>query len=274
MNKRIDFTNLGGFPFTQFTVQEMQQSYRGALSAMSRLIGDKTILHGVEIVGSNVTDGWISVNGELIPFVGGPLNTQVFITELPGIDRTFENLAVYPSYFTKVATCALLGDFDFADLVTLLPFANLWLPGDLKQKHVDNAYVAANFDVNGYGLNKEKGWRILEFAYPAAAGKVLVNRDVADGDLNEAGKTFGAKTHTLLPTETGTIKWRTRSDDGDGDTASFRSIYALEINGATVTSTDYGNNVWSPLQTVRLNNDASAHNIMQPSYVVLTLIKL
>ena len=119
MNKRIDLTNLGGFPMTQFTLSEMQDSYRNALSALSKFIGDKTILYGVEIVGVNVTSGWISVNGELMPFVGGPLNTQVYITDLPGVDRTFEDTTVYPVYFTKTATCALLGSFDFADLKTL-----------------------------------------------------------------------------------------------------------------------------------------------------------
>ena len=60
MNKQIDLLNLGGFPFEQNTLKFLQESYTGALGALAKLCGDKTILHGVEVNGSNVTAGWIS----------------------------------------------------------------------------------------------------------------------------------------------------------------------------------------------------------------------
>ena len=124
MNKRIDLSNLGGFPLTQFTLAEMQESYRGALGAIARLVGDKTILYGVEVVGVNVTNGWIAYNGELIPFIGGTANDKVAITEA-AIARTFEDTNIHDAYFTKTATCAALGDFDFADLVAASTIGNL-----------------------------------------------------------------------------------------------------------------------------------------------------
>lgn len=257
MNKRIDLTNLGGLPMTQFTLSEMQDSYRPALAAMANLVGDKTILYGVESDGVNVTSGWIAVAGELIPFVGGPLNAKVVITEA-AVSRTFEDTTVRDVYFTKTATCALLGDFNFSELVTLLPFANVWLPGDLKQKYVDNAYIAANFDAGGYGLNKEKGWRILSSAVPAAAGKVLVNRDAVDIDFDTSGKNGGAKTHTLSVPEM----------PSHSHGVLTKLTLALQTGSTT--------NCWAGTAagTTDAAGGGGAHNNLQPYFVVLTLIKL
>ncbi len=272
MNKRIDLSNLGGFPMTQFTLSEMQDSYRGALGAIATLAGSKVILQGVEIVGGNVTAGWISYNGELIPFMAGAYNDKVVITEA-AVSRVFEDTAVYDAYFTKTATCAAVGDFDFGDLVTLLSFQNIWLPGDLKQKYVDNDYIAANFDVDGYGLLKEKGWRILSKAVPDAAGKVFVNRDPDDEDFDTVGQIRGEKEHTLTQNEQGSLNVKGKIDDVTGGAGVVMAT--VTINGITIPR-DGGSNQSTDGSTanIKLLADAVAHNNLQPSFVVLTLIKL
>ena len=280
MNKRIDLSNLGGFPMTQFTLSEMQDSYRGALAAMAKLVGSKTILYGVEVAGGTVSDGWIAYNGELIPFIGGSVNTKVVITETP-VSRTFEDTAVYDVYFTKTATCASLGDFNFSELVTLLPFSNVWLPGDLKQKYVDNAYIAANYDVDGYGLNQEKGWRILSSAVPAAAGKVLVNRDAGDADFDVCGDTGGAKTYTIARNELPAVNILNIANQTTVASGGF-GMLKKSVSGANVTpsSTD-ATGSGSEIDIVNIapfpnlgTGTPVANNNLQPYFVVLTLIKL
>lgn len=124
MNKRIDFTNNGGFPLEQDTLDFMQQSYRGGFAAVAKLLGEKTILTGVVVANGNVSDGWIVYNGELVPFVGGSAAANVSITEV-NTTVLFEDGTTPPVYFTKTATCAVVGNFPFTDLVrlpTLLQF--------------------------------------------------------------------------------------------------------------------------------------------------------
>jgi hypothetical protein len=129
MNKRIDYSNLGGFPLTQDTLKFMQDSYRPALGVMALLAGNKTILSGVIVNGSNVSDGWISYNGELIPFIGGGIAADVVIDEV-GTAVTFQDNNQRTVYFTKTARCGAPGTFPLSDLQqlpTLISFFNQYL---------------------------------------------------------------------------------------------------------------------------------------------------
>lgn len=256
---RIDFSNLGGMPVTQYSLLFMQTACRDAFSGIARLAGNKSIIAGVEVTSGNVSNGWISYNNELIPFIGGALGNDVVITETPE-PRTYQDGTEHPVYFKKVARCGAVGDFPFSDLVRLQSLQNIWLPGDIKEKYVDNAYIAANFDADGYGINKEKGWRILSKAYPPAAGKVSVNLDPTDPDFNECGKTGGAKTHTLtigeMPAHTHTV-----NGDGENDTRrSGSNSQQIHRQFGTKQSGSAGSN--------------QPHNNLQPYFVTLKLIKL
>jgi hypothetical protein len=127
MNKRLDFTQLGGFPFTQYTLDFMQQSFRDCFSALANLIGDKVIIQGCDVVGGSVSNGWISVGGEIMPFVGGimPATPQVSISETNS-SRVFDNGATNNVYFTKQATIGTPGSFPFSDLVKLDKFVTVF----------------------------------------------------------------------------------------------------------------------------------------------------
>lgn len=263
MNKQVILNNIGGFPLEEDTLDFMQNSYTQALASVAKLCGDKVILWGVAVSGGVVSSGWIAYLGELIPFIGGSVNTKVVITNT-GTDAVFEDATTHTVYFTKTATCAPVGDFDFADLIKLSALQNIWLPGDLKQKYVDGAYLAANYDVNGYGLNREVGWRIFSKAVPASAGKVLVNLDTADATFNTIGNNGGEKTHVL---STGEMPAHTHTFQAGGDTAfdynpAGKPFGNQDDNGRlqTITTTSVGG--------------GAAHNNLQPYFVVLTLIKL
>jgi hypothetical protein len=117
MNKKIDFSQLGGFPATQYMTSFMQDSYRLALAAMADFVGDKVILSGMNEIGGNVTDGWISLGGELLPFTGGPLaaDDTVITVETPE-NRVFDDGTSKQVYFTKVARIGSPGGFPYSDL--------------------------------------------------------------------------------------------------------------------------------------------------------------
>lgn len=261
MNKRIDLSNLGGFPLEQDTLQFMQDSYRGAFSALAKLAGSKVILHGVEVNGSNVSDGWIAYNGELIPFIGGSVAADVVISETPNaVQSTFEDGTIRDVYFTKTATCGISGEFPFSDLERLSALQNVWRPGDIKERYCTAQYITDNFDADGFGINAEKGWRILGKALPQTLGRVMVNYNPADTDFNLVGKIGGEKNVTLtinnIPPHTHTTP-HSASTNGGGTGYIGGSNAYQDANNPTGTA-----------------GGGTPHNNMPPYYVILKLIKL
>lgn len=263
---RIDLSNLGGFPLEQDTLAFMQSDYQAALSAIARLCGDKTILYGVEVNGGNVSPGWISYNGELILFQGGATGNYVVIEETP-TQVTFEDNVQRDAYFTKTAKCGAVGAFLLTDLVPLLSLQNVWRPGDIKERYCDDAYIAANFDANGYGINAEKGWRILSAAYPDTAGKVFVNRNPADLPFNQVAKTGGAQTKVLTKDNLPNVQIDVpipAANTSQGQTGSGKIVCGSEanepVNGPTLKTNALGLSL--PV------------DIMNPYFVILKLVKL
>ena len=268
MNNRIDFSNLGGFPMTQYTADWMQKSFRNCFGAIANLLGDKVIVYGCDLVGANVTDGWICVNGELMPFTGAALGTG-FITINEAVEtRAFQDTNVYNAYFTKTATLGVAGAFLYSDLKKISTLKNTELSGELKMMHVDNVYIAANFDVNGYGLNMHQGWRILSKAYPNTAGKTFVNIDPLDADFDTVSKIKGTKQVTLVVANL-------PSHDHPRNPGSGPMLDMTVLPGSG-TADVTGGNKFKQLNNVRTGSTGggTAFDIMQPSYTILTLIKL
>lgn len=260
MNKRIDLTNLGGFPFEQDTLKFMQDSYDAAFQAVAKLCGDKTILSGVVVAGGNVSSGWISYNNELIPFIGGAVGAQVVISET-STSALFEDGTEHDVYFTKTATCGAVGSFPFSDLVPLLSLQNIWRPGDIKERYCGNQYIQENFDANGYGVNAEAGWRILYYAVAGTAGRVAVQYDPADPLFQTIGNLGGEKTHTLTVNE---MPSHRHHITGSADTSTGSAGAARDANTPSAQDAGYTDNA----------GGGSPHNNMPPYYVILKLIKL
>ena len=279
MNK-IDFSHLGGYPLDQDALDFLQNSYSSALSAVAKLCGDKTILCGVVSDGTNVSAGWISYNEELVAFLGGPIGANVVITSTP-TSVVFEDNTLYPVEITKVAACGALGAFPFTDLQPLLALKNIWKKDDLRMCYKDNAYVDANFDaVTGIGQNDEVGWQLLDKAYPASAGKAFVNRDSADANFDEAGKVFGEKDHTLSGNEMPTHDHFEFNTDvptvGGGPGVVNAGNYPTRAlnTGTALTYEIHGSATIPTLGKSSPSGGGVAHNNIQPSMAILTLIKL
>lgn len=180
MNKRIDFTNLGGLPVDQDTLAFMQASYRDALGALANLCGNKTILFGVETVGGNTSNGWIVVDGELMPFIGGATGTGVVITET-SVSLPFDDGQSRAVEFTKIAQFGTPQTFAFSELTRI---------GTLKQMRADltdaiddianHTHTFASLTENPF-----KGFGSFDLGnVPASDGYYTINFPVAQPDAN------------------------------------------------------------------------------------------
>ncbi len=88
IRKEIDFSNTGGFPLTQDTLEYMQEGYREVLLALATYGIDATtistnipvVLTGMSIVGNIYKAGWLYYNGAVICFPN-----DINITGLPAL---------------------------------------------------------------------------------------------------------------------------------------------------------------------------------------------
>jgi len=101
MNK-YDFKKQGGFPLDQNVLGFMQDNIFLASNA-AWLAGDLAILSGCVVSGTSVSDGVVSINGEILPFVQSSLGTNVVIIETAQ-NLTYEDGKVYPSEVSRYAT--------------------------------------------------------------------------------------------------------------------------------------------------------------------------
>lgn len=144
-----------GFPGTNKTLRFIQDAFREPLGALAQLAGNKTIITGVVVDNTNpanvvVSNGFISYNGEIIPFVGGSYANTVTIFE------AFENvnyntdanddtvLDSLPAYRTIYAMCGTGGIdiFNFSELAplkTIKELSSFTLPAGIV---IDPNYLA------------------------------------------------------------------------------------------------------------------------------------
>ncbi len=103
MNKLI-LTHLGGLNIYQDTLGFMQDSYDRRILALASILGDNVIVSGVQELGPNVTSGWVIMNGELLPFTGGPVTAGWKIMKETTVDpESFADGAQQGVYEKNVA---------------------------------------------------------------------------------------------------------------------------------------------------------------------------
>ena len=263
MNK-YDFTQTGGFPVDQEVFALAQDNTE--LAAKAALLGGSfCILSGCEVVGTNVSNGIVVVNGEVLPFVAGVISAKVIIVE------TVNNL-MYEDGNSKGVEKVRYATFGDDGLTNYLwtsfkrntPSNGLLARVDKLEKMVAPLLGYDDPDAPGttvygswlfWGRPAEQipsGWE----AVPDAEwkGRVPVVLDDTQVEFNEVGKIGGFKTHTLtreqLPSYT--VPLPNSSVAGKSDNANDRDVM---IPAAT--------------QNLNVGGDGEAHPILQPYKVVM-----
>jgi len=118
MYKKIDFTKLEGLAVYQDTLDFLQTSYRDAISAIAKALGTRVIVTGVTDQGSTYSDGWVIIDGELMPFAGGLKTARVIIEDVTGTE-VFADGTTQTVYYTRRAKLGVTGGFAFTDFIRI-----------------------------------------------------------------------------------------------------------------------------------------------------------
>lgn len=113
MNK-LEVNQVGGFPLTTRILDELQKAYT-IFNALGAIVGEMTIISGCTVTGSNVSNGVVFINGEVLEFRGGLAQTKVIIKEEVE-NLTFQNGNANPVIKTRYVTFGSgVGAIDWAD---------------------------------------------------------------------------------------------------------------------------------------------------------------
>ena len=246
----IDYNQSGGFPLSTQILDAAQNAYKN-FNAYGNLAGALSIIDGCEPAsGGTVTSGFVSIYGELLPFLGNTISDNVVIIEVPDA-RGFEDGSVKPVIYTRYAT--------FGDGVVSYPWEDFRRPLTLfaledrllqLEKSVPIGLVAI------WGKTADaipEGWQI----YVPIQGTTPVGRKTGDVNFGAvAGTPIGVAQVTLekanLPSNNISINIK---DPYEG---------ALSTGGF-----DGGGNTWHT-KTLTFNAGGSGNSItnIQPSTIV------
>ena len=151
MYKRIDFTKLEGIAIYQDTLDFLQTSYRDAISAIAKAFGSRVIVTGVTDQGTTYSDGWVIIDGELMPFAGGLKTNRIIIEEVTDTE-VFGDSSVQTVYYTHRAKLGVTGGFAFSDFIRVDTMASI--SDGLKNLIVAHNNLQAAFNTHTHSWNQ------------------------------------------------------------------------------------------------------------------------
>jgi hypothetical protein len=99
-----------GFPGTNQTWRFIQDAWREPLNALALLAGDKTVVTGCIVAGGSMGNGYIVLNGEILPFQAGAIGENItMIKDIINVDYdvdidsdgNLDNLPAYESRYLR-----------------------------------------------------------------------------------------------------------------------------------------------------------------------------
>ena len=186
----IDYNQSGGFPLSTQILDAAQTAYKN-FNAYGNFAGELVIITGCEASsGGTVTNGFVSIFGELLPFVGTTVTAKVIIVENQDA-RGFEDGSVKAVVYSRYATFGNgVPEYDWADFRR--PKTLFQLEDRLLQ--LEQAVPIGLVAIWGKPVDAiPAGWE----AYVPIQGFVPVGRKTGDLNFANLGGTVGTAQVTL-----------------------------------------------------------------------------
>ena len=259
MNK-TNFVQTGGFPVKAERLQELQTAYE-IFNQFGNLAGNLTIISGCGVVGTNVANGFVFINNEILEFRAGTLATNVIIIEVPS-SKEFKNGEVKEVHYERYATFGTAAtSYPWESFKRLDPIVTLMARLDLLEKksavfQSGGGMLFWNRPANEIpeGWSEVVNWR----------GRIPVGLDTSQTEFNVIGKQGGSKTKSLSSTELAP------------HTHSYKDIYYSEAGGTVWVpsnrgsgDTDSDNKGYEIDRTTGSTGSGTAFSIMNPYRVVM-----
>jgi hypothetical protein len=194
MNK-TNFVQTGGFPLNTERLEELEKAY-SIFNAYGALAGDLTIISGCVTTGSNVSDGYVYISGELFPFREAavtPTSTVIIVEQK--INRPFESSEIKTVHTLRYATFGTAEtSWPWSDFKLLDPITELMRRLNVLEKK--NAVFQAGGGMvlwNKPAVDIPAGWQeVIDWR-----GRMPVGFDNVQTEFNVMGKTGGQKNKKL-----------------------------------------------------------------------------
>jgi len=193
----INFQQIGGFPLETNTLTEVQKAY-SIFNTYGTLAGDYTIISGCNEEGSEISNGFIYLDGELLEFKSGiKQSTIVVIQEETTVE--FEDRTEKATYFTRYARFGSgINSIEWAKFKRFSPLTALTEKINTLETKLSKVVPVGLVAVWDRPADQiPEGW----VEHTDMAGYAPVGFKKADSDFNVLGKVLGEKKHKLTKDE-------------------------------------------------------------------------
>ncbi len=182
---RIDFDQTGGYRLETESLSKLQSNYK-IFEALGEVVGNKSIVKGCVTTGTNVSDGVIFYNGELLDFVGGQSQSTIIIIE-EETNLLFEDGTEKPTFYKRYAR--------FGSGIEAVEWS-----GFKRAYPLTSALYIDKIDMYGGDIdNIPEGWYLCDGQNGTRdlRGRFIVGYNPNEVDYNEIGKIGGEEKVTL-----------------------------------------------------------------------------
>ena len=157
-------------------IRNIHDNFSDGIIALSLITGNNTIIKGVEVEGSDLTDGWIVYDNELLPFKGGAIQSKFKVVSQIVLGRyrdQTEPLPVYEKRWAQpssdpadIALSSLRRVKPLVDAQSIRVFGSVSTVNDPEQNQYDTAFLG---DIINFERKEDLGCVYFLVTFPALA---------------------------------------------------------------------------------------------------------